>query len=362
MGEWAVTASIPRSCCRRRGRASTKLKISDVTVREMLALRGRETHLPDKTALQVLDAVFRHLDFISRLQVDGAWSAILYAWPHLLPGETSYRTYFHPGLDRFMELTHGRNGTPGAGRLFLYAYQVLGDQRYLEVARKAGEWLLSAQQPEGYWVNHYDRHTGGRPTPRQEVLSSHRRTVHRNYPTFQDGRQSQAALFMARLYLVTLEERWLEAFRRSVDFILKAQNPNGSWGYYLQPEGRTQREPEPGPPRRRVRQRKPAHPAPGDAVGPSPDRLGQIPGRHRSQRRVASRGPVGVPRPTAGPWPTTGGTSRSGPASITLPHCPPVPVRAPAKTSFSCMTSQEIGSIWNRCPVTWSGKRAPSSR
>ena len=127
-----------------------ELKISDVTVREMLALRGRETHLPEKAAVRVTDAVCRHLDFISRLQVDGAWSAILYAWPHLLPGETSYRTYFHPGLDHFMELAHGRNGTPGAGRLFLYAYQVLGDQRYLEVARKAGEWLLSAQQPEGY--------------------------------------------------------------------------------------------------------------------------------------------------------------------------------------------------------------------
>ena len=303
-----------------------ELKISDVTVREMLALRGRETHLPEKTALQVLDAVCRHLDFISRLQVDGAWSAILYAWPHLLPGETSYRTYFHPGLDRFMELTHGRNGTPGAGRLFLYAYQVLGDQRYLEVARKAGEWLLSAQQPEGYWVNHYDRHTGGRPTPRREVLTSQRRTVHRNYPTFQDGRQSQAALFMARLYLVTLEERWLEAFRRSADFILKAQNPNGSWGYtYNLKKGRSEnRNQDPhGAEFDNGNQRTQL---PGDAVGPSPDRLGQIPGRHRSQRRVASRGPVGSPDLRLGP-----GLRRAEPAGL-------VPDLSPSRTvpRFQC--------------------------
>ena len=46
---------------------------------------------------------------------------------------------------------------------------------------------------------------------------------------------------MARLYLVTLEERRLEGFRRSADFILKAQNPNGSWGYtYNLKEGRSE--------------------------------------------------------------------------------------------------------------------------
>ena len=209
-----------------------ELKISDVTVEQLQALRGQEEHLPETQALRVQDAVCRHLDFISRLQIDGAWSAILYAWPHLLPGGTSYRTYFSPDLDHSLKLAHGNNGTPGAGRLFLYAYRVLGDRRYLEVAEKAGEWLLAAQQPEGYWVNSYERRTGAPPTPQRGVTTSHRRTVHHEDPTFIAGRQSQAALFMAQLYLATGEQRWLESFQRSADFVLLAQNPNGSWGHH----------------------------------------------------------------------------------------------------------------------------------
>ncbi len=209
-----------------------ELKISDLTVEQLQALHGEEGHLPEDLALRVQDAVCRHLDFISRLQIDGAWSAIMYAWPHLLPGETSYRTYFNPGLDHYVELAHGGSGTPGVGRLFLYAYQVLGDYRYLEVAEKAGEWLLAAQQPEGYWVERYDVHTGSRPEPRRGVITSHRRTVHREDPTFIARRQSYPALYMAELHHVTGEERWLEALRRSGDFLLTAQNPNGSWGHH----------------------------------------------------------------------------------------------------------------------------------
>ena len=208
-----------------------ELKISDVTVEQLQALHGEEGHLPEAQALAAQDAVCRHLDFISRLQIDGAWSAILYAWPHLLPGMTSYRTFFEADLDRYVEVTHNRNGTPGAGRLFLYAYQVLGDRRYLEVAEKAGEWMLAAQQPEGYWSTYYERHTGGPPTPRTGVTTSHRRTYHREDPTFEDRRQTEAAMLMADLYRATGEDKWLEALRRSADFHLLAQNPNGSWGY-----------------------------------------------------------------------------------------------------------------------------------
>ncbi len=209
-----------------------ELKISDVTVEQLQALHGKEGHLPEALALRVQDAVCRHLDFMQTLQIDGAWSAILYAWPHLLPGQTSYRTYFEPDLDRYVEVAHNVNSTPGAGRLFLYAHQVLGDRRYLEVAERAGEWLLAAQQLEGYWSSYYERHTGGRPTPRSGVITSHRRTIHRDDPTFIAGRQSQAALLMAELHLVTGERRWLEGFLRAADFTLMAQNPNGSFGHH----------------------------------------------------------------------------------------------------------------------------------
>ena len=209
-----------------------ELKISDVTVEQLQSLHGQKGGLPEEVAVRVQDAICRHLDFISRLQIDGAWSAILYAWPHLLPGITSYRTYFSPDLDRSLKLAHGNNGTPGAGRLFLYGYQVLGDRRYLEVAEKTGEWLLAAQQPEGYWVNSYERRTADRPMPQRGVTTSQRRQVHHEDPTFIAGRQSQAALFMAELYLVTGGQRWLEGFRRAADFTLFAQNPNGSWGHH----------------------------------------------------------------------------------------------------------------------------------
>ncbi len=209
-----------------------ELKISDVTVEQLQALHGEEGHLLEAQALRIQDAVCRHLDFISRLQIDGAWSSILYAWPHLLPGGTSYRTFFSPDLDHSLKLIHGNNGTPGAGRLFLYAYQVLGDRRYLEVAEKTGAWVLAAQQPEGHWSNRYERRTGGPPMPVSGITTSHRRQVYREDPAFGDRGQSQAAILMAELYRATGEGKWLDAFLRAAEFHLVAQNPNGSWGHH----------------------------------------------------------------------------------------------------------------------------------
>lgn len=196
-----------------------EFKISDITMPEMVALHDRETHLPEELAIQVNDAITKHLDFMAHYQRDGAWSAPAYSWPAMIPCETSYRPYAHAG--RWVNFLHGPNGTPGVGQLYLLAYRVLGDRRYLEIAERAGAWVAAAQSPEGYWFFRYDRRTAGRPSVKGNRLKT----------AFHDGLQHVPAMFLASLYETTGDAKWLQAFTRSSEFLLGAQNPNGSWSH-----------------------------------------------------------------------------------------------------------------------------------
>ena len=205
------------------GAVFDELKISDVSIQEIVRLRSANSHLTEELALRVEDRLRTHLSLIASLQTDGAWPSQVYAWPHMLPGGTSYRTLFHPGY--MVSIANGRQGTPGAGMFFLYAYQVLGDRMYLEIARKAADWMLAAQQPEGYWSGSYRPHIAAPPTT---VRSDPKAPIR---PALYDGAQSQPALLLAHLYRELPERRWLEGFKKSADFLLKAQNPNGSWSH-----------------------------------------------------------------------------------------------------------------------------------
>ncbi len=201
------------------GATLDELKISDITMPEMMRLRNAETYLPEDLALRLEDAVSRHLDFMARYQHNGAWSAPAYSWPTMIPCETSYRPFAHAG--RWVNLVHGANGTPGLGQLYLLAYRVLRDRRYLEVAEKAGEWVVAAQEPEGYWFFRYDRHGASSPTVKGDARRS----------AFHDGLQHIPALLLAAIFEETGEEKWLQAFKRSSEFLVGAQNPNGSWSH-----------------------------------------------------------------------------------------------------------------------------------
>ena len=201
------------------GATLDELKISDITMPEMVFLQGGEPQLSEPLALRVNDAVTKHLDFMARYQRDGAWSAPAYSWPTMIPCETSYRPFAHAG--GWVNFVHGASGTPGLGQLYLLAYKVLGDRRYLDIAERAGDWVVAAQSPEGYWFFRYDRHTASRPT----VKGNPKRTA------FHDGLQHMPAMFLASLYEATGDEKWLQAFKRSSEFVLGAQNPNGSWSH-----------------------------------------------------------------------------------------------------------------------------------
>ena len=49
----------------------------------------------------------------------------------------------------------------------------------------------------------------------------------------QDGYQSQATMFLAYLWQVTREERYKQGAVKAVEFLLRAQNPNGSWSHHF---------------------------------------------------------------------------------------------------------------------------------
>jgi len=201
------------------GATLDELKISDITMPEMVSLHGGETYLTDDLAMRLNDAVTKHLDFMALHQRNGAWSAPAYSWPAMIPCETSYRPFAHAG--RWVNFVHGANGTPGLGQLYLLAYKVLGDQRYLDIAEQAGDWVVAAQDPEGYWFFRYDRHTASRPTVKGDSTET----------AFHDGLQHMPAMLLATLYEATGEAKWLQAFVRSSEFLLGAQNPNGSWSH-----------------------------------------------------------------------------------------------------------------------------------
>lgn len=197
-----------------------ELKIVDLSLPELLRIDDGASSLSEEQAIRVQDAVRRNLDFIASLQRNGAWPEPLYSWPTMLHAGSSFRSGFH--IRSTVNVTHGGlRGTPGAGEMFLYAYQVLGDARYLEVAKETGRWLLAAQLPEGHWVNAYSQALLEKPVPDGTA-----------YAMLQDGHQSQAALFLAQLYMVTRQDKYLIGFRKSADFLMNAQNPNGSWSHH----------------------------------------------------------------------------------------------------------------------------------
>jgi hypothetical protein len=79
----------------------------------------------------------------------------------------------------------------------------LGDERFLEAARRAGHWLVEAQSPDGTWQGEHEHH---------------------GIPHVYDARVAWALI---RLAHVTGGERFLETAVRHLDWVLSVQQPNG---------------------------------------------------------------------------------------------------------------------------------------
>ena len=167
------------------------------------------------------------LDLVTGLQQSGGW-ALKYGLPDFT---VEVWPPYQPVVDANPHCTIIANSkaytTSHTALQFAYAWECLGEPRYLDVARATADMYLRSQSPEGWWATSIFINAEGEPFLPEQLMPWH---VTRNL-LIQDNAQTgplQLLLYMSRL---TGEERYLDAALRSGGLLLRAQNPNGSWSY-----------------------------------------------------------------------------------------------------------------------------------
>ncbi len=101
--------------------------------------------------------------------------------------------------------------------IYLSAWRVTGDPKYLDYARVPADWLIAARQPSrGYAHSPFIHHLGSDDTFPAQV-------------TFRDARDRSAVQAILSVYDATGDEKYLEAARATADFLLAAQFDCGAW-------------------------------------------------------------------------------------------------------------------------------------
>lgn len=175
------------------------------------------TLFPDDPALGRCEQVARqHLQMMLDNQRHGGW-CLNVKWPSNLQWTAKFRM---PEPRNMIWLSKDSHTAFGATQM-LFAYEAMGDERYLESARATGQMYLDTQDPEhGCWRHAYYYENGEYIPDGGE------------YAIIQDHVQTGPIMLLCYLHRVTGEEQWLDAAKRGADFLVKAQNPNGSWAHH----------------------------------------------------------------------------------------------------------------------------------
>ncbi len=177
------------------------------------------TLFPDDEQLARLEWLARnHLNVLLAAQNHGGWDLNI-QWPSLMGTNAKTRL---PAPGTYVQCSKDSNTAFGAG-LLAWGYDALGDDRYLEAAERAGEMYLRAQAEEGWWCHGY-YYQDGEYLPAADLA------------LIQDHVQTGPMFLLAYLHHISGDERYLNAAKRSADFLLRAQNPNGSWSHHWEPE------------------------------------------------------------------------------------------------------------------------------
>ncbi|MGC9319073.1 MAG: pectate lyase, partial [Armatimonadota bacterium] len=187
-------------------------------------LEAEDGPIPDEDLALLPEAeegARRILYFLADLQRWGGWQCI-YTWPTLIGSSAQGRE--HVTRDDYIDNDKG-NGSPRTAINFLYAYEVLGDCRFLDIGIRTAEFLLAAQDERGFWVHGY-----------RMTVSGIQPAAGDRHIKLQDLVQAHPMFYLAYVHRLTGDERYLDAVQRAGEWYLQAQNPNGSWSHHYDAE------------------------------------------------------------------------------------------------------------------------------
>ncbi|MGM0492764.1 MAG: hypothetical protein ACQER1_07460 [Armatimonadota bacterium] len=184
---------------------------------------GTETTvLPDDEQLAQLEWLSRnHLNMLQETQNHGGWDLNI-QWPSLMGTNAKTRL---PAPETYIQCSKDNHTAFGA-MLLAFGYEALSDESYLDAAVRTAEMYLQAQDAEGWWCHGYWYEDG------EYVPDAPRALI-------QDHVQTGPMMLMMYLHHITGEERFVDAAKANADFLLKAQNPTGSWPHHWNPELQT---------------------------------------------------------------------------------------------------------------------------
>ncbi len=112
-----------------------------------------------------------------------------------------------------------------------YAHRITGDDRYLDAVRRAGEWFIEAQNPNGSWSHHYDATEGVGKNALGEPGAGE----------INDATMNSGIEMMAFMYHMTGEAKYVEAMKRAGDWLIAAQGDEVPlWAMQYDPEDNPQ--------------------------------------------------------------------------------------------------------------------------